>query len=487
MKKLISYLTLFLLIANLVVAQNNDHVIKEASGKPINVKIKIPEEKPDVYVQSIAFENTSTGQEYGLNDTCKINFEQSGLIKLSISNKGEGIAKGLSLSVNEINSKGLSISVPNSGVIGDLNPGESKNIVLHLTTGMLLENSFESIFIKIKDINSNTNLTSNVFLKTIEFYTGYDFDQNNSKLLDYYSKYILDDAPQGALRNYEKDILKELNEKNYMFEARGEFELPQDYEKRKEEAQKYKNDLLNKYIQLYYNKKKEKIAESYHEIPLKIRKISVYDATVQKFIIAIDSSSYDFFIPADEAKSFKENFHLAKVTGIERLRNDLLGYEVINIKVYHPVLIDNFYKIGPQTDVSNMQEGVSISSDNVEVSDVTFTCKYNGQTSNTDINALEAGYIVVVLKNSGKAKSGKITVYLKEINKVEGIIADYSSKSVPGLNPGKVDSVTFILYAKKEVGNSKYMYDVNIEVSSGNFDKKIVSNSINTNAYRKPE
>ena len=467
-------------------AQKVNKVMKQGVGESIDISIKQPPKYPKIEISSTSFENTSTAKMYTKDETGIIKFEQAGVMKILLTNNGEGSAKDLAISVGEIKIKGLNIAVPNSGMIGDLAPGQSKEVLISVKAGISVEKGQSAVTIYVKDSNLKTNLNSIFNFKTYDFYTGSTYDITGSPLLFYYSNYDLIDVPKGALANYKEEIIKDITDKKDLFAPKSEFESTAKYEKRKEECEVYKKSVLKKYINLYNEKKKNKLADSYHEVVLKIDNISTYNADDQKFEVEIRNNKMDLFMPPDEAIKFKENYSASVVKGVERLKNDFSGYEVINVKVFHPVYTNKYYKVGPQIDATQDSTLLSFTEDAKGLPKLSFNAKFKGQTNNNDIHALETCYIEVIVKNSGKGESGKITVFLTEKNPVEGIKTDEKSRSIVRINPGEIDSVRFYISADKYVMDNKYICEFNIDESQGFFPKDIQSITINTVAFRPP-
>ena len=147
-----------------------------------------------------------------------------------------------------------------------------------------------------------------------------------------------------------------------IFASKDEFESTTKYYKRIKEQ----NKLISDYRETYQSEKREenkkneivklkKIKNSIEQIDFIITSIGKYDADYGTFSISILKQTLTIKIPNSEARTFKENYKNAKVTGLKFLKNNLKDYEITNIVIHHPIT-NSKYKFGKEIDTSILSE-----------------------------------------------------------------------------------------------------------------------------------
>jgi WD40 repeat protein len=330
------------------------------------------------------------------------------------------------------------------------------------------------------------------------------------------------------------------------FISKGEFETEIEYNTRLKRGAKEKQQVENKYNKLLFNniekyeqeidlfKKKRatfitsQIRKSQKEITLSIQHISQYNADNEEFIITINNEKQKVKIPRTVARSFKENWTSAKVSGIEQLLTNLENYEVINISITDPVT-GGKYSFGKQRTLgyANAQKNVYITAilDNIRQkpninSSIVQECRkgdiysYLGDEYNWYKIRLPNGIIAYTHHSNGELKSetkqnitlippelkmtleliepsgdgfldagekGGIVVKITNIGKgpAFGLILDlqadtespglsYSRTRVPGeIQPSMSKTVTFDIFATKTIKRNQHTFKVTGLESNG--------------------
>jgi len=132
-----------------------------------------------------------------------------------------------------------------------------------------------------------------------------------------------------------------------LFASKDEFEKEEEFDLRFRQASKIfmtQIALENKDRQTQIEKR---IANSIVTVDLTIDQVGSYDADKELLPVTVKGSTENILMNRDEARSFKENISTVKVTGIKKLKDDLNGDEIVNIKITHPTT-GKEYKFGNQ-------------------------------------------------------------------------------------------------------------------------------------------
>jgi len=162
---------------------------------------------------------------------------------------------------------------------------------------------------------------------------------------------------------YGSEIETELNLRHELFAPRNEFEKTVEYEARIAEAEEYETSIIEFYRDKHWEKIRfqikqdsidrarrtvllqDKIKDSYKEVNFLIDSIGRYNADEETFPVYVGGEHNLLRIPVDDAKTFKLNFTKALVYGTEKLQDDGLTLDTINMEVVHPITGDP-YPIG---------------------------------------------------------------------------------------------------------------------------------------------
>lgn len=236
----------------------------------------------------------------------------------------------------------------------------------------------------------------------------------------------------------EMDLEKE---QSGLFKPRGEFEKKEVYAARQQQADNFLKDLNKKYEMKYKGYLEEqdkalrqKIRNSYTQIPLTIGTVSTYNPDEEFFSIQIGNLWKQVSIPLAEAESFKMNAAKAKVTADRQLKADGQTFDTFNIRITHPVS-GSSYPFGFQKAPLYMAQMVEQNSKNTGVPDLKTSVRFIEPSGNKILDAGETASLEITITNSGTGAAKNIHTIVNpasypnlQINK---------PLAIPSIEPGK--------------------------------------------------
>lgn len=265
------------------------------------------------------------------------------------------------------------------------------------------------------------------------------------------------------------EYINERDEKiNALYEPQGEFENTKMYNERLKNAKKNQKIIENEYItkielarrDFKFNKAQniEKIRKKFHDERTKVNlsiELGKYNADKEYFPIKLLESGEikNIYIPLSFAREFKNNFNNLIITGYRQV-NLNLEWEYVDVIINDPVTGE----IYPFSEKSSVYlPGITqrkISATPIIETEILFN-EYSG---NELLDAEESGEIKIILINNGKGDAFDFTVNLNHL-------AGYRLKSdftqqIPILPAGEEDTVTFKVFADKNIPTGSTNYEL---------------------------
>lgn len=287
---------------------------------------------------------------------------------------------------------------------------------------------------------------------------------------------------------YSAEIQQE-KELSGLFKPQGEFEKKEMYQARLQQASVFSQELNKKYeakYKIYLEGQeqalRQRIRNSYTQIPLEIEDVSRYNADDEFFSIQIKKRWSQVKVPLAEAESFKANFKKAKVTADVQLKEDGQNYDTFNIKILHPVT-GTSYSYGQQRASLYMAQITKQSKQNQGVPDLKTTVEFVEPSGNKLLDAGENASIEIKVTNDGSGTATGIHTLINpasypnlQINK---------PLAIPTLEPGKSTKTVVQLVAGSRLPTG----DINLNISFSEdqwFQPKPFNITIQTQGLKAP-
>jgi len=276
-----------------------------------------------------------------------------------------------------------------------------------------------------------------------------------------------------------EEIAKERDPK--LFLPKDEFETNREYAQRVARQQTLLEDIRKQQLAEMEVRKKErqrlaaeraaeterqlqlKIAESLSPVDLNISAIGYYNAETGIFPLTVNGKKYDVKIPRSEARTFKENYASAKISGYKQLTRGLQTYEYFNMVVVHPITGSRF-PFGPTKDIADAP--VITARESVVPPDLAMKVVFVEPNSNGFLDAEEKGKLKVSISNSGQGSAMGVSVKLQAETENKRIAVE-TSKFVGEVPAGQTKTTEFEITAAKTVARVMNHFTVTATESYG--------------------
>ena len=297
---------------------------------------------------------------------------------------------------------------------------------------------------------------------------------------------------------YSSQIALEINRDQELFKPKDEFETQDQYKQRQNKADDFKNQMIEKYHQIYLTDienvkikqelelalKNQKIQNSYIKVDLKITSLGTYNSDRQFFPVTIGNMKENLYIPIAEAKSFKENLALVTVKADKQLLADATTWDVFNIRVIHPVT--GFEYLLRKKDPYFLNENAlsNVSAAATGIPKLIAKVKFIDPSGNDLLDGNETAKFEVKVENSGDGIAQNVTINLSSNETVRGVTFE-KTKSFTGIAPHQSQTATFDVTADRTVSKCEIPFKFDFTEAKG-FKPGSINYTINTQSFKAP-
>ena len=181
----------------------------------------------------------------------------------------------------------------------------------------------------------------------------------------------------------------------------------------------------------------------------------------------VDKVAVQLKVPRAEARSLKENFTSSKMEGYQKLKANLMGYELINMALIHPIT-GSRYPFGEQIDLVTLKESAEEipTLTTLVPPDLTMRVAFVEPNGNGFLDAEEKGRVKVSVTNNGKGPAMGLILSLEDQSKNNGL-SFLSSRVIGEILPGATKSGELEITASKDVTRSVNSFLVSAKESYG--------------------
>lgn len=212
------------------------------------------------------------------------------------------------------------------------------------------------------------------------------------------------------------------------------------------------------------DERKQKGIKPLRSVTLSIQKIGQYNLNQGAFPITIQDTIYEVEIPAEEARSFGENWQDAKVVGYMQLNQDLDGYRYLNLEVTHPVT-GSRYSVGPQEDVRQRPVATQKQVDPDHLPETSASVDFTEPSGNGRLDGGETATVRITVQNTGNGPARQVEA---QIRPAETPHLYYpASVSLGTVAPDSSQTETVQIQADREIQESKVSLEFAFDEAKG--------------------